>query len=232
LRYLPDPSRQVDFTLTSRVNLIVEAGKCVLIKGDNGTGKSTFLDFLSGRRHQTMELDPEKLRSATWIESDEQPAFRQASSVEARPSLLPHITIKEYLRHAKHVRNEEITDALLMASLAVVGLPQRILPYTPESLSAGQRKKVGLAIVWLMKSPLIVLDEPRANLDYPSKPVMDEYIQKLKDEGRVIVIASHDDEDCPFADHYCHTACVGKVDGGHFELRPGERAKTEGTETA
>jgi iron(III) transport system ATP-binding protein len=137
------------------------------------------------------------------------PVSEKASSVVAAPQLLPRMTAREYLSQAQYHRGEAITDALLKEALELVRLPQWYLGNTPEALSSGQRKRVGLAVVWLTKCRLIVLDEPRANLDSPSKEMMNNYLRTLEKERRIVFLASHDEEDEPFAHHRLDTEQEG-----------------------
>lgn len=217
LGYSPDSWRRPDYVLSSSVDMHVARGECVLIQGENGTGKSTFLDYVSGRKRETIIPEPANIL-AMWNEGGHYiPARDIATSVEARPTLLPYQLVRTYLREAKYRRGERVSDGLLNQSLQIVGLESSILDHTPESLSSGQRKKVGLAVVWLMQSPLVILDEPRANLDFPSAGMMDAYLKRLlEEEKRVVLLASHDQKDLEFA---CHRLqIVGTQGSRNFKL--------------
>jgi ABC-type multidrug transport system ATPase subunit len=217
LGYSPDSWRRPDYVLESTVDMHVARGECVLLQGENGTGKSTFLDYVSGRKREIITPEPADVLAMWNQDGHSIPARKIATSVEARPTLLPHQTIRKYLRLAKHRRGEPVSDDLLNQSLEHVGLDESMLNHTPESLSSGQRKKVGLAVVWLMRSPLVVLDEPRANLDFPSAGIMDAYLKLLLEtEKRVVLLASHDQKDLEFA---CHRLqIVGTQGSRNFKL--------------
>src|SRR5437879_5502062 len=87
LEYLPDPTRQKTFRLKSEVEKEVGPGQCVLLRGDNGTGKSTFLDYLSGRRRGVVRARKSECSGeCVWRQDGRAfPPSEVASSVPAAP---------------------------------------------------------------------------------------------------------------------------------------------------
>ena len=65
---------------------------------------------------------------------------------------------------------------------------------SPRYLSGGEKRKVAIASVVAMEPKLVLLDEPLANLDYPSTKLVLETIKYLKSEGVTVVIVSHEAE--------------------------------------
>jgi putative ABC transport system ATP-binding protein len=78
-------------------------------------------------------------------------------------------------------------------SLRQVGLGQR-MSHTPNQLSGGERQRVAIARAIVNRPSLILADEPTGNLDSKSGRAVLDLIRQLHDEGRTILIITHDRE--------------------------------------
>ncbi|MGH2543009.1 MAG: AAA family ATPase, partial [Ardenticatenaceae bacterium] len=77
--------------------------------------------------------------------------------------------------------------------LARLGLDEVADQY-PRDLSAGQRERVALAAILVMRPPLLLLDEPTRGLDYAQKRTLMEQLKQQQSEGTTVVVATHDVE--------------------------------------
>ena len=166
------------------LDFAVEAGEALLVQGGNGSGKTTLLRVLAG----LLRAD------AGGIEIEGQPAA-PASRAHAiaylghLPALKGELTVEENLRFlcGLHGRRpgQTIGDAL-----AIVGL-SGYEDAPARQLSAGQKKRVGLARMWLSPAPLWLLDEPYANLDLDGINLVNRMIPAHLRAGGAALVTTH-----------------------------------------
>ena len=166
------------------LSLHVAAGEALLIHGGNGSGKTTLLRVLAGL------LTP----SEGDIQVRGQHATRE--SVAQTCALLGHLlghkgelTAVENLRFAVGLNGQregtDITEVLETVGLAgYEDSPAR-------QLSAGQKKRLGLARLLLLPSPLWLMDEPYANLDLEGIALVNRVVEAHINGGGAALITSH-----------------------------------------
>ncbi len=163
-------------------------GEIVAIAGDSGAGKSTLLRLLlGGRAHGGIISVDGRLLEA---ESDLGPSIGWMS--QHTPILGG--TLRDNLNLARPGAGEAALEAAaiqagLGAVLAARGLDGD-LNERGSGLSGGERRRIGLARVWLKAAPLLVLDEPTADLDADSEAVMIAAIRTAA-AGRTVIMATH-----------------------------------------
>ena len=174
------------------VNFTIPPGSCIGLVGRSGAGKSTLLQLLlrfiapgSGRILVNGE-DLAVVRLETWR--------RQVSWVPQRPALF-NTSILENIRIAnKEASLDEIRAAAGKAQLDdfVMSLPNRYDTLVYEKavrLSSGQAQRIALARAFLKAAPLLLMDEPTANLDVELEEQLTISVQKLMQERTTLVIA-------------------------------------------
>ncbi len=175
------------------VSLSVEPGETVAIVGPSGAGKSTLLNVLLGfvpptqGRVRVGDTDLASLSPERWRE--------QIAWVPQRPHLFAG-TIAENVRLARPDADDAAVRAALRESGAydfVEALPQGV--HTPlgeggTGLSAGQRQRLALARAFLADRPLLLLDEPTANLDGETEAAVVEAVRRLS-AGRTVLLVVH-----------------------------------------
>ncbi|MQS13099.1 thiol reductant ABC exporter subunit CydD [Streptomyces kaniharaensis] len=177
--------------------LTLRPGATVALTGPSGAGKSTLLAVLlgltapdagtvritaaDGRTHDLAELDPK-----TWR--------RQIAWVPQHPHLFAG-TVAENLRlHRPEATDEELWTALRSAhALDFVTRLDAPLGEDGAGLSAGQRQRLALARVLLADDrPLVLLDEPTANLDGASEAAVVDAVRALaEDPARTVLVVAH-----------------------------------------
>ena len=92
----------------------------------------------------------------------------------------------------------EASDDEVAAAADAAGLPADVLTQAVTEggagVSAGQRRRVGLARVLVRRAPIVLLDEPTRGLDYPGKVAFGRWLNSLADAGCSILVATHDVE--------------------------------------
>jgi energy-coupling factor transporter ATP-binding protein EcfA2 len=166
------------------VDLKLEDGARVIVVGPNGSGKSTLAWILAGLLTPSegkVTLDDGPLSIA---ESHTAMAFQHARLQLLRP------TVGEDVRFGL-----DIDDAAVDRALADVGLdPERFRDRRIDELSGGEQRRVALAGVLARSPRVLVLDEPLAGLDAPSRESLVQVLGRLPKNLTTIVV-THDTED-------------------------------------
>lgn len=174
------------------VSFAVAKGSLTVLSGPSGCGKTTLMRLLAGL------LVPE---SGTILRSETMPC----SYVPQEPHLFNATLLENITLFQSDCREDDVRAALEQLSLGnwLAALPQGLA--TPlgeggQSLSQGQRKRLGLARALVQGRPLILLDEPTAALDEATASTIREVLRSLRGTHTLFVI-SHDEQLQAAADH-------------------------------
>ena len=184
------------------IDLQVNKGEFVSIMGPSGSGKSTFMNILGCLdRPTTGSYRLNGYEVATL--SDDELAFvrnKQIGFVFQSFNLLTKLTALEnvalpmiYAGMDKKSRNERAA-----ALLSSVGLGDR-MDHLPSELSGGQRQRVAIARALANNPAIIMADEPTGNLDSKSTIDVMNIFRGLYDEGRTIILVTHEPEIATYA---------------------------------
>ena len=174
------------------VSLRVDPGDFVAVLGGSGWGKSTLVNIILGLEKPTsgtVHFSGEDVTRASFVKRC---SLVKTGAVFQRPTAVPQLTVGQNLNLAlsmagipKGERDERIRE-----SIAFFGL-ERITRVYPESLSAGQRKRIDLARALAIKPQLLVLDEPTGDLDTSASNLVMPLLRGLnKDHGTTILMAT------------------------------------------
>jgi putative ABC transport system ATP-binding protein len=181
--------------LFENFSISIQEGEFVCITGKSGTGKSTLLNIIgllekpdSGEvsLFQHNNLVPNSNMARTLLKEKIGFLFQNYALVEERTvgynldiaSIHTKMGKKEWL-----CRKQEVLNQLDLN----VSLKEKIY-----KLSGGEQQRVALARVLLKDCELILADEPTGSLDIENRDIILEILQKLNQENRTIIIASHD----------------------------------------
>jgi putative ABC transport system ATP-binding protein len=178
------------------VSLALEPAEIVALEGPSGSGKTTLLTILgclltasSGRvLVEGREVDPSMpLRL---------PEFRRRSLgfVFQQFNLFPALTAAENVTYALNLKGTRGPTAATEAArlLDAVGLADRA-SYLPRDLSGGQKQRVAIARALGGSPPIILADEPTANLDSQvGMQILDLFRNLARQEERALLIVTHD----------------------------------------
>ena len=184
------------------IDLQVNKGEFVSIMGPSGSGKSTFMNILGCLDRPTTgsyRLNGDEVATL----SDDELAFvrnKQIGFVFQSFNLLTKLTALEnvalpmiYAGMDKKSRNERAA-----ALLSSVGLGDR-MDHLPSELSGGQRQRVAIARALANNPAIIMADEPTGNLDSKSTIDIMNIFRGLYDEGRTIILVTHEPEIATYA---------------------------------
>lgn len=166
------------------VNLTVEQGNIVGIRGINGSGKTMVLRAIAGliRVDGSVEIGGKKM------EPGECP--KDIGVLVEMPGFLPEFTGKKNLQLLGMLQ-EGVTEEDIEEAMNAVGLdPKDRRHYKKYSL--GMKERLGIAQAILKKPKLILLDEPTNGIDSDGIQMLEELLRHLKEAGSTIVVTSHD----------------------------------------
>lgn len=166
------------------VNLMVEQGDIVGIRGINGSGKTMVLRAIAGliRVDGSVEIGGKKM------EPGECP--KDIGVLIEMPGFLPEFTGKKNLQLLGMLQ-EGVTEEDIDEAMNAVGLdPKDRRHYKKYSL--GMKERLGIAQAILKKPKLILLDEPTNGIDSDGIQMLEELLRHLKEAGSTIVVTSHD----------------------------------------
>jgi heme ABC exporter ATP-binding subunit CcmA len=176
------------FPALAGADLDVEQGEIVLVTGPNGAGKTTLLRLVAGlaRLHSGMltVLGHDLAR-------DPRAARRGISLVGHATGCYDDLTVEENVRFAARAAGR--SDAGVDAALERFGLG-RVARVAHGRLSAGQRRRVSLAVATVREPELLLLDEPHAGLDHEGRAALDALLGVSAGAVRTVIIASHEVE--------------------------------------
>lgn len=178
------------------IDLTIQDGECVVLTGESGCGKTTLTRCLNGLVPSFYEgeltggllLDEKNLlempqyeisRHVGTVFQDPRSQFFTVDSTDEVAFGCENLSmstekINQNIQKAFHnLRIEALKDCSLFA------------------LSSGERQKLAVAAIYAMDTPVLVLDEPSANLDLETMEVLRGILQELKREGKTIIVSEH-----------------------------------------
>ncbi len=185
------------------VTLDIKQGEFVAIMGQSGSGKSTlihilgFLDHLTGGTYRFRDKDVSKLTS------EELSAMRrtEVGFIFQAFNLLPNSTVISNVMlpmlYAKVPAKERRARA--EKALKAVGLSHR-LDHKSNQLSGGEKQRVAIARALVNEPAVLFADEPTGNLDTKSGEEVLQIFRRLHEEGRTIIMVTHELEAAEFAE--------------------------------
>ncbi|MFZ6005576.1 MAG: ABC transporter ATP-binding protein [Actinomycetota bacterium] len=196
------------------VDLVIEDADFVVVEGPSGSGKTTLLQLLGGLERPT--------RGALLYDGDDLAAMSERRLAELRLrtfgfvfqqfNLIPTLTAAQNVEAAlapRHLSRDE-RRARVAELLERVQLSDRA-EHLPTQLSGGQQQRVALARALANDPKVLLADEPTGNLDSSTGEQIVALFAELSDEGRTVVLITHDPRVAAAAPRALHML------DGHFE---------------
>lgn len=182
-----------DVTALDDVTLDIHSGSIVGLLGPNGAGKSTLLSLLQGLRRPTsgtVELfggSPQNARNRLRLGSTPQATalpdtLRVGEVLDFVGAHFPSTELRDRTGLRDRNRTAEVLDEFGLTELA---------RKQTGALSGGQKRRVSVALAFVGRPQLVLLDEPTTGLDVDARRVLWEAIRRQHDAGATIVITSH-----------------------------------------
>jgi putative ABC transport system ATP-binding protein len=192
------------FTALKGINLTFNDGDFISIVGKSGSGKSTLLNMLTGIDHPTSGdvliggkriYDLSESQRALW-------RGRNMGIVFQFFQLLPTLTLVENVMLPMDYCNSHPVKerrGRAMELLELVGLADQARKL-PASVSNGQQQSAAIARSLATEPPIILADEPTGNLDSRSAEIIINLFARLSEQGKTILIVTHDPSLTKFTD--------------------------------
>ncbi|HED6631934.1 TPA: ABC transporter ATP-binding protein [Campylobacter coli] len=182
------------------INLNIYKGEWLAIMGPSGSGKSTLLNILSLMDNPSSGkyiLDNENLEQ---INEEQKITLRREKIglIFQQFHLIPYLSALENVMLSQYYHSS-VDEEDAKAVLEKVGLSHR-LSHLPSQLSGGEQQRVCIARALINNPEILLADEPTGNLDEANEKIVLETLQKLKNEGKTIVLITHNPELAKFAD--------------------------------
>jgi len=179
------------------INIKIKNGDFVAIMGPSGSGKSTSMNLIGSLDLATqgnIYLDGHDIE---YLEESELAQIRgkKIGFIFQQFNLIPNLTAKENVMLPMLFQEKEETDREIRAEelLKLVELEERMNHY-PNQLSGGQQQRVAIARALANDPEVILADEPTGNLDTHTGEVVMKFLNKLNEEGKTIIIVTHNPE--------------------------------------
>ena len=175
------------------INFAVQSGEWLAIMGPSGSGKSTLLNILS--------LMDEQSSGEYFLDGVSVSTLDEAAKIRIRREkiglifqqfhLIPYLNALENVMLAQFYHSA-VDEEDARAVLEKVGLSHR-LKHLPSELSGGEQQRLCIARALINDPELLLADEPTGNLDEANEKIVLELLRALKNEGKTIVLITHNE---------------------------------------
>lgn len=173
--------------LFRRLSVTLDGGESLAVTGANGAGKTTLLRILAGvltpkAGHVRLHVDGEPV--------DDENRPRRVGLVGPYLGLYESLTARETLAFLARARRLPNATHRIETVLDRVGLRDRA-DDAVSTFSSGMQQRVKVATALLASPPLLLLDEPAANLDVEGREMVQDIIDGQRDRGGLVVVATN-----------------------------------------
>ena len=194
-------SKNESFKALDDVSFSIEKGDFVAVVGKTGAGKSTLMQILNGL---LLPSAGEVVIDDFVVSNDKKRRSKKLFLLRKKVGmvfqfpeyqLFEENVLKDVMFGPKNFGlNEEEAKKVSIEALNSVGISESYFKRSPFELSGGEKRKIAIAGILASNPDILVLDEPTAGLDPSSKTEIMDLIKKLHEEGKTIILVTHDME--------------------------------------
>ncbi len=188
-----DVSYQIgDKVIFENLNINIKSGEVVAVVGKSGSGKTTFINMLSGfLQPLSGEININGCINPYYkSKAGKKMLFEDISIIFQNYVLIDEKTVRQNFdlisKHLKtHLEYEEV--------LSMTGLSDEVLEIKVSSLSGGEQQRVAIARALLLNKPILLADEPTGNLDVSNRDRIFKIFRTINERfGTTIILVTHD----------------------------------------
>jgi energy-coupling factor transporter ATP-binding protein EcfA2 len=194
-------------------DLPFEEGEVIVIFGPNGSGKTTGLKAIAGilkPRRMDSSLRPEEF---AYVHQDPFMLHRKVFGNIA------------YGLASRGLSRQELDETVRSAARRCA--VEKLLSSRANQLSGGERQRVAIARAIALKRPVLLLDEPTANLDSDSRRIVAGIVREEARKGRTVILASHDTDFALALGDRFYAMHDGVLEESRTNVLPGRIASVE-----
>lgn len=173
------------------ISFEVPKNQWLSIMGPSGSGKTTLINILSLMDNPTSGIYELLGKDVANLSQNEHLKIRRETIglIFQQFHLIPYLNVLENVMLAQYYHSSvEIEDAKAM--LDMVGLGHRFT-HLPNQLSGGEQQRVCIARALINNPEILIADEPTGNLDEKNEGIVLELFQKIKKDGKTIILITH-----------------------------------------
>ncbi|MCZ6134541.1 ABC transporter ATP-binding protein [Campylobacter ureolyticus] len=173
------------------ISFDVPKNQWLSIMGPSGSGKTTLINILSLMDNPTSGIYELLGKDVANLSQNEHLKIRRETIglIFQQFHLIPYLSVLENVMLAQYYHSSvEIEDAKAM--LDMVGLGHRFT-HLPNQLSGGEQQRVCIARALINNPEILIADEPTGNLDEKNEGIVLELFQKIKKDGKTIILITH-----------------------------------------
>ena len=192
--------RNKEFFAVDKVDFSIDRGEFVMIEGESGSGKTTFLNLIGGLS------DPSS--GQVLIEDEPLSGFDDAKISKLRSedikyipqgdSLLSALTVRENILITYRLSGGSHEEARLERIAHDLGISDLLDEY-PSELSGGEMRRVAIARAVINKPVLIIADEPTGSLDDENTNKVMNIFKLIHEQGTALIVVTHQKETLSYA---------------------------------
>jgi putative ABC transport system ATP-binding protein len=202
-------SGDVEFQALKNINLTLNQGECLILKGVSGSGKSTLLSIIGGLEKPTsgkIVVDGEFIAK---LPDKHLSNFRakKVGFIFQNFNLIENLTPRENIMAPLISQNltleeifQRVDEVMKLANIA------HKADAVTSKLSGGEKQRTAIARALVNRPKIVICDEPTANLDSNNSKKFIEILEKLNSMKKSIIVATHDPifENLPFKNRVVH----------------------------
>ena len=193
--------RGVSFRAVDDIDFAVDTGDFVMIEGESGSGKTTFLNLLTGLTEPTsgdVLISGKPLKDI----GDKELSKIRNQKIKYIPqgeSLLSALTVRENILFPYTIGGlEKPSSERLLEVSDKLGITDLLDEY-PSELSGGEMRRATIARAVINRPSLIIADEPTGSLDSANTSKVMEIFKTIASEGTAVIVVTHQKETLGYA---------------------------------
>ncbi len=190
-----EPNKNNTVTAVDNINLEIEEGELVVLKGVSGSGKSTILSLIASLTKPTVGEVIVNSKRVSKLPDNFASDYRQedVGFIFQRYNLIPTLSVRDNILLPLVPTNPDEVEARskldrVVEQFDIVDKKDTMV----RNLSGGEQQRVAIARALINDPKIIIADEPTANLDENLSLDFIEILRGLKESGKTMVVATHD----------------------------------------